>query len=281
MSKEMMDYGDDGLLYCERAVSVFLPELFARWKEAGTSHSIYLVLFGRSYCVDAGGIESDNADDLASSSDANMASAAASSGFVSNKHRSREDDCTRVDCFGRRYRDWYKVIVDEQTRDDWQPILAQLKKEMTRFPPDCVSARGANMFDTSADDKDAEQRHRESGIRGTKSNAVATAAAVAASGSTGGSFRTARRRMRNTRGKWVNSCAAQGNLLEAINLALGVFDRHHIDRHLRRTGMDIIVVSAGTGFFEVDAQLAVVRTLNLSHPITLSCILDGNVELID
>jgi DEP domain-containing protein 5 len=42
MSKEMMEYGDDGLLYYERAVSVFLPELFARWKEIGASHSLYI-----------------------------------------------------------------------------------------------------------------------------------------------------------------------------------------------------------------------------------------------
>jgi hypothetical protein len=54
----------------------------------------------------------------------------------------------------------------------------------------------------------------------------------------------------------VNSLASEGNFLEAINLALNVFGKHYVDRDLRRTGQQIIVVTAGNGHFDVDALLS-------------------------
>lgn len=53
-----------------------------------------------------------------------------------------------------------------------------------------------------------------------------------------------------------NSLASEGNFLEAINLALNVFDKHYVDRDLRRTGQQIIVVTAGNGHFDVDPALS-------------------------
>ncbi|CAG8563664.1 5287_t:CDS:2 [Paraglomus occultum] len=52
-----------------------------------------------------------------------------------------------------------------------------------------------------------------------------------------------------------NSCAFEGNILEAINLALNPFDKHYIDRDLLRTGLAIIIVTPGTGHFEVNKRL--------------------------
>ena len=63
-----------------------------------------------------------------------------------------------------------------------------------------------------------------------------------------------------------NTTATQGNFLEAINLALCVFDKvrnnifpfdiqDFVDRDLSRTGKLIIVISAGCGIFEVNKQL--------------------------
>lgn len=54
----------------------------------------------------------------------------------------------------------------------------------------------------------------------------------------------------------VPSTAAQGNILEAINIALNVMQLHYIDRDLSRTGNSVVVVSAGSGVFEVDKDLA-------------------------
>lgn len=52
------------------------------------------------------------------------------------------------------------------------------------------------------------------------------------------------------------STAAQGNILEAINTALNNLQLHYMDRDLRRSGNSIVVVSAGSGVFEVDKWLA-------------------------
>jgi phage-related tail fiber protein len=52
------------------------------------------------------------------------------------------------------------------------------------------------------------------------------------------------------------SFAAQGNILEAINTALNMLQLHFVDRDLHRCGNSIVVVSAGSGVFEVDKGLA-------------------------
>jgi hypothetical protein len=52
-----------------------------------------------------------------------------------------------------------------------------------------------------------------------------------------------------------NCHASEGNILEAINLAMNSLDKHYIDRDLMRTGQSIIIVTAGTGIFEVDKKL--------------------------
>ncbi|KAJ3226626.1 vacuolar membrane-associated protein iml1 [Clydaea vesicula] len=52
-----------------------------------------------------------------------------------------------------------------------------------------------------------------------------------------------------------NSTSSEGNILEALNLAVNPFSKHFVDRDLTRTGLQIIVVTAGTGLFEVDKSL--------------------------
>jgi len=52
------------------------------------------------------------------------------------------------------------------------------------------------------------------------------------------------------------SLAADGNILEAINSALNLLEKHYIDRDLTRTGNSIVVISAGTGIFRVQPRLA-------------------------
>ena len=56
----------------------------------------------------------------------------------------------------------------------------------------------------------------------------------------------------------VPSTAAQGNILEAINTALNVMQLHYVDRDLYRCGNSVVVVSAGSGVFEVDKNLAAI-----------------------
>jgi hypothetical protein len=53
--------------------------------------------------------------------------------------------------------------------------------------------------------------------------------------------------------------AYQGNVLEAINLALNPYDRHHLDRDFVRTGLCLTLITPGTGYFKVDKQSVLVR----------------------
>uniref|UniRef100_A0A7S3D6D7 Uncharacterized protein n=1 Tax=Palpitomonas bilix TaxID=652834 RepID=A0A7S3D6D7_9EUKA len=58
----------------------------------------------------------------------------------------------------------------------------------------------------------------------------------------------------------VISVSENSNILEAINLALNVCERHYIDRDLSRMGQDIVVLSPGRGVYMVPNYL-----LDLSH----------------
>ena len=51
------------------------------------------------------------------------------------------------------------------------------------------------------------------------------------------------------------STALKGNILEAINIACTQFSNDYVDRDLIRTGVSIVVITAGTGVFEVNRDL--------------------------
>lgn len=53
----------------------------------------------------------------------------------------------------------------------------------------------------------------------------------------------------------VIASSPDGNILEAVNLALNPFDKHYIDRDLTHTGLSILIVTPGSGIFEVDKYL--------------------------
>ncbi|KAF9198182.1 vacuolar membrane-associated protein iml1 [Haplosporangium sp. Z 27] len=52
-----------------------------------------------------------------------------------------------------------------------------------------------------------------------------------------------------------NSFAFNGNVLESINLALNSLDKHYVDRDLQRTGLSIVMITPGSGIFDVDKKL--------------------------
>ncbi|KAJ1568674.1 vacuolar membrane-associated protein iml1 [Cladochytrium tenue] len=105
---------------------------------------------------------------------------------------------------GKPNEDFYRVVIEWESRADWSTVLVPLKVELLRFGNSLI------------------QPNRTS------------------SGS--------------------NSPASEGNILEAINLALNPFDKHYIDRDLMRTGLSIIVVTPSPGIFKVDKTLARLTT---------------------
>ena len=52
------------------------------------------------------------------------------------------------------------------------------------------------------------------------------------------------------------SDASCGNLLEAINLALDVLEVSYEEQDLSMTGKSVVVLSAGSGVYEVDYRLS-------------------------
>ena len=108
----------------------------------------------------------------------------------------------RFPFFNPRKQDHYKVVVENETRTDWESLVLKIKKAFISYPRDV----GWNISSESA--------------------------------------------------SRIPSTAAQGNVLEAINVTMNVLSLHYIDRDLHRTGNSIVVVSAGCGVFEVDKKVA-------------------------
>ncbi|KAI9272814.1 hypothetical protein BDA99DRAFT_556413 [Phascolomyces articulosus] len=171
LSREMWEFDEDGELYFEKVVNNFLPELFNRWKEEGTNHVVSIILFTRVF-YDG---NHDTLDDLVSKSPD-----------------------------GRYYKDFYKVIADWESTDDWKSVIAPLKEEQLTFQKDVL-------------------------MRKNKQGQSIVSGRI--------------------------SVAYEGNVLEAVNLALNPFDNHYVDRDLMRTGLSIILITPGAGKFIVNKKL--------------------------
>ena len=59
--------------------------------------------------------------------------------------------------------------------------------------------------------------------------------------------------------------ALKGNILEAINIAASQFASDYIDRDLVRTGISVVVITAGSGVFEVDRDQLNLTSENLTN----------------
>ncbi|KAF2677146.1 hypothetical protein K458DRAFT_396227 [Lentithecium fluviatile CBS 122367] len=123
-----------------------------------------------------------------------------------------------------RFRDYYRVVVGDMASGDWINILYQLKKEFRAFLRDVSLVPKSGKPSLSIEGSNAEKPEPELIIAGKPST------------------------------------AAQGNILEAINLAGAQFAKDYIDRDLVRTGISVIVVTAGTGVFEVDYNMLKLTT---------------------
>lgn len=71
----------------------------------------------------------------------------------------------------------------------------------------------------------------------------------------------------------IHPQAYEGNVLEAINIALNPFDEHYVDRDLSRTGLSMCVITPGTGHFAVDKNLLRLTTERMiDHGIALDMV---------
>lgn len=106
--RELWEFAGDGERYNEKIVHSFLPALFTKWREAGTNHTVTIVLISRVYYDDS---ETE---------------------YAAGPLRLDED--------GRRYKDFYKVITDLEVIHDWKPTLVGLKVSFWAFQRDILLA---------------------------------------------------------------------------------------------------------------------------------------------
>ncbi|XP_056149958.1 GATOR complex protein DEPDC5 isoform X2 [Lampris incognitus] len=106
MSCEMWDFDIYGDLYFEKAVNGFLSDLFAKWKEKNCSHEVTVVLFSRTF------YNAKTRDEFPESL----------------------RDSIRQDHEGRFYEDFYRVVAQNERRDEWTSLLVTIKKLFIQYP---------------------------------------------------------------------------------------------------------------------------------------------------
>ncbi|KAI9800254.1 MAG: vacuolar membrane-associated protein iml1 [Piccolia ochrophora] len=120
------------------------------------------------------------------------------------------------------YKDFYRVVVSEMSSGEWLAILDQLKREFKIF------RRDISIQKTSTG---SMARHADQG-KGTYEDEVPPYVVAG-----------------------QPSASVYGNILEAISMATLQFVTDYIDRDLVRTGISLIVVTPGSGLFEVDYSM--------------------------
>ncbi|KAI9724085.1 MAG: hypothetical protein M1812_000804 [Candelaria pacifica] len=132
------------------------------------------------------------------------------------------------DLQGQSYKDFFRVVVSEMASGEWTTILDQLKKEFRVFLRDVsvqqTTYHGGSKPEEPLGETENRRQGPESVIAGQPSSAI------------------------------------HGNILEAINLASTQYATDYIDRDLVRTGISIVVVTPGTGLFEVAYDLLKLTT---------------------
>ena len=104
--RELWEFSGDGERYNEKIVHSFLPELFSRWKEAGTNHTVTIVLISRVF------YDRNEVD------------------YAEGPLLQDEDS--------RWHKDFYKVITDLEVLYDWQSTLVSLKDSFWAFQRDIL-----------------------------------------------------------------------------------------------------------------------------------------------
>jgi hypothetical protein len=138
--------------------------------------------------------------------------------LTGSDHAAGDAALQRDERTGVYYRDFYRSVAYEEHAAATDDLLLRVKRAFIQYGAfvDCANQPGANASE------------------------LASGTLRALDGPTHG----------------VNSSAAEGNLLEVLNLTLVQYERHYCDRDLNRTGQLVLLVTPGNGVFEVDAPLA-------------------------
>lgn len=243
----MWEFDEDGELFYEKCVYGFLPELFDRWKSLGSNHVVSIVLFARvlysevtgdkevdDVCGDAN-LRDSSRMSSASSSSASFKKLDTSSGRASIPIATNTTSSlsTSQDNLSSSTPVSYSCNSHALTRDSAGRLYRDFYRVVVdwEIKPDWSQVLIPLRREFMQFQKDILQQQRGDG-------------SSALSGE--------------------NSAAAEGNILEAVNLAMNPFDKHYIDRDLMRTGLSIVIVTAGSGICEVDKKLCRLTTQRMT-----------------
>ncbi|KAJ0399084.1 hypothetical protein ATCC90586_003049 [Pythium insidiosum] len=252
MSPEMWDMANSGQLYLEILLQV-VQNVLHKWIKHKVSHSLTIMLFSRCYYPE---LDTNDVGFAALSTPPRLPTRASTStstrpinrlppprppsrrgadsnGATSSSYqfadKGDESFAIGVDEDGRHYQDFYKIVAFDSAVADVPQLLVKLKQEMNEFPHLCgwrsPLSPPSSMTPLKLRFPDEDPSPPPVGER--------------------------RRRRRG-----VPSNARDSNLLEAINLVLNIFEKHHIDRHLSRSGQSVVILTAGNGIFSVNKRLA-------------------------
>ena len=223
LSAEMWDFTPSGEeLHFEKAIR-FLEELTGRWAALGVSHSLTLIFFARAYFEDHTG---------------DSAAAGGDGGADADGTQPASSPATKV-----ALRDALEADVPERQYAEAHSAAVIPGYASPLGPPDC----------------DSTVQRRADGLWYQDFYTVVADNEMRASGDWQSLLFDAKRSFMefkdSVRTKGTISNASSGNVLEAVNLTMDIFERDFINRDLTRTGQSIVVVSAGSGVHEVDNQV--------------------------
>lgn len=166
--------------------------------------------------------------------------------------------CVMKDCRGRFYEDFYHVVIQNERCDDWMksPILNVLRTLFDQYEKSVVCCHGNGSSDSTAEQVSGPWKVSAArGVRPSPQEKVVRSSSINIA----------------VPHAW-NSTAAEGNVLEVLNMGLNVFEKYYVDRSFDRTGKLSIVLTPGAGVFEVDRPLA-----NVTRQRTIDCGSSSNV----
>ncbi|KAL7680229.1 putative vacuolar membrane-associated protein Iml1 [Plasmopara halstedii] len=218
ISPEMWDMANSGMLYSEIFLKV-VRNVLEKWMKHKVSHSLTILFYSRCFYPKM---------DRNQSTSTSVGHDYHSSCFSKSKHADSEKKSSfpheRSDCFsigvdedGRHYQDFYKLVAFDSCISDVQPLLVRLKEEINAFPRKCGWRPPEGFSDLSSQEYYQDETSPRPGIP---------------------------------------SKARDGNLLEAVNLVLNIFEKHHIDRDLSRSGQSVVLITPGNGIFFVNKRLS-------------------------
>ena len=244
LSREMWDFANDGDIFFEKAMKSFFQPCFEKWQNMKAKHSLTVIYYTRTIFHEH----------------------SAAMSMRANKTKLRPSVC-KDPSNGALYEDVFHTVLENETPSSWPELMSSLKRAFMEFPAQ------ANW--THVPSKDITKRQQGQG-QPRQQPRQQPGGPGTTSGSSSGSFSPSPNATMND--YVAGGCpapAAQGNFFEALNLALNIFDLHHMDRDLTRTGQGVVLISPGIGLFEIDRKLLLLtkrRLLDSGVGIDLLCL---------